>query len=117
MLFRSPPGLVAADIDIGPSILLATPHSVLSAPYHRMQRGILDAYHMLNRPVEEGLAMMTARGVEYVAVCTASKTRGRPGGILDRILAGRVPVGLEEMPGNGVIRVFRVHGGPVLTSR
>jgi hypothetical protein len=31
-----PPGLVATDIDYGPFVLALTPHSVMSAPYHRL---------------------------------------------------------------------------------
>lgn len=112
-----PPGLVAAAVDMGPSILLATKHSVLGAPYHRMQRGILDSLHITNRPVSDAFAIMAARGVDYLAVCTASQATATAGSIVDRLRAGSIPAGLEEVPGDGVVRVFRVHALPVLTSR
>lgn len=112
-----PTGVVAAEIDLGPAILLATKHSVLGAPYHRMQRGILDSLHILHRPVSEAFAIMAARGVDYLAVCSTSALRATPGSIVDRLRSGSVPAGLEEVPGNGAVRVFRVHALPVLTAR
>jgi len=112
-----PTGVVAAEVDLGPAILLATKHSVLGAPYHRMQRGILDSLHILNRPVSEAFAIMAARGVDYLAICSTSAKPAARGGIVDRLRSGSVPAGLEEVPGNGAVRVFRVHALPVLTAR
>ena len=34
-----PPGLVAADIDLGPYIVALSPHRVVAAPYHRLEQG------------------------------------------------------------------------------
>ncbi len=116
-LAAEPRGLVAAEIDMGPAILVATKHSVVGGPYHRMQRGILDSAHILNRPVAEAFAIMAARGVDYLAVCRVSKTEAKPGGILEKLRAGSIPAGLEEIAGNGSVRFFRVHVRPLLTSR
>ena len=45
-----PPGLVIAEVDLGPFILAHTGDSVLAAPYHRMSWGILASYDALNAP-------------------------------------------------------------------
>ncbi len=112
-LARLEPGLVAAEINIGPSILAATPHSVVSAPYHRMQRGILDGDRMLRSPPDAALKVMDERRVDYVVLCTASVTaasaeKTEPDSLLVRLMTGRVPGRLEEIPSRGPIRVFRV---------
>ena len=116
-LAKLPRGLVASDTDIGPAILFATHHSVIAAPYHRMQRGIIDSARILHRPPTEAMSIMAAREVDYLAVCTAAKPGADDGGIDALLRAGRVPAGLEEIPGNGIIRVFRVHARPLLTQR
>jgi hypothetical protein len=41
-----PPGLVAAPSDVGVSILRFTGNSILSAPYHRNQGGMLTEMHI-----------------------------------------------------------------------
>ena len=112
-----PRGLVAADTDIGPSILFATHHSVIAAPYHRMQRGIIDSARILHHSLAEAMSIMAAREVTYLAICMAAKPGAPDGGIEAQIRAGRIPAGLEEIPGKGVVRVFRVHARPLLTQR
>lgn len=112
-----PTGLVVADINLGPSILLATRHSVVAAPYHRMQRGILDAHHMLHRAPAEALPLMAARGVDYLVFCTSDKSKATAGSLLERLEKGEAVVGLEAVAGPGPVRVYRVHRGPVLTAR
>lgn len=112
-LARLPPGLVAAEINLGPSILAGTPHSVVTAPYHRMQRGILDGDHMLRWPPEAALKVMDARRVDYVVLCKASVSAAsaaetEPDSLLVHLMTGRVPRRLEEIPSSGTIRVFRV---------
>ena len=112
-LAGQPQGLVAAEINLGPSILAATPHSVVTAPYHRMQRGILDGDRILRSKPDEALALIDLRRVDYVALCTASVSAAsaretEPQSLLVALMDGRVPARLEEVGGNGVIRVFRV---------
>lgn len=108
-----PRGLVAAEINIGPSILAATPHAVVAAPYHRMQRGILDGDRMLRGRPEAGVAAMEARGVDYVALCVGSKSAesarsDEPDSLLVALMDGRVPARLEAVVTDGPVRVFRL---------
>lgn len=114
-LAAQPPGLVAAEINLGPSILAATPHSVVTAPYHRMQRGILDGDRMLRGTPKEAFAVMDLRRVDYVAVCTASASAvsardTEPDSLLVALMDGRVPERLE-LVADGVVRVYRLKPG------
>jgi hypothetical protein len=113
-LAQLPPGLVAAEINIGPSILAGTPHSVVTAPYHRMQRGILDGDRILRSTPDEALLLIDLRRVDYVALCTASVSAAsaretEPKSLLVALMDGHPPDRLKEigLPGS-VVRVFRV---------
>jgi hypothetical protein len=119
VLFRStalaalPKGVVAAEINIGPTILAATHHSVITAPYHRMQRGIVDGDRMMRRTPAEALGIMEGRGVDYVALCTTSAAaissrELEPDSMLVALMDGRVPDRLEPIVTEGVIRVWRL---------
>ena len=108
-----PRGLVAAEINIGPSILAATPHAVVAAPYHRMQRGILDGDRMLRSRPDAAVAAMEARGVDYVALCVGSKSAesarsDEPESLLVALMDGRVPARLQPVVTEGPVRVFRL---------
>jgi hypothetical protein len=71
LLAELPPGLVLADINLGSHLVALTPHSVLAAPYHRMDRGILQASAMLTAPNEAAEGWARAAGVRYVVNCPA----------------------------------------------
>ena len=107
------PGLVAAEVNLGPAILAGTPHSVVTAPYHRMQRGIVDGDRILRSKPDDALALIDLRRVDYVALCTASTSAASardaaPDGLLVALMDGRIPSRLEEVRLGGSIRVFRV---------
>ena len=51
-----PPGLVAADIDLGPYIVALSPHRVVAAPYHRLEKGILANHAIFTGAPGEALA-------------------------------------------------------------
>jgi hypothetical protein len=67
-----PPGLVAANIDLGPHIVAMTPHRVVAAPYHRLDKGILAGYSILHGTPEEAERVVRALGVSYIALCGAT---------------------------------------------
>lgn len=104
-LARLPPGVVAAPVDLGPVLLLATPHRVLAAPYHRFGRGLLDAHAILSHNPISPAPQIAGRGVTYVVTCPGSM----PWGALDAALrAGRPPGWLEPVGGGGPVLVYRV---------
>ena len=109
----APAGLVAGTIDVGPFLLLATPHTILSAPYHRYERGIIAADSIMRAPPTQAEALVRQRGVNYVAYCTSSPglrllRETAADGLAVRLLNGDVPAWLEALPGTGPIRAYKV---------
>ncbi len=73
-----PVGLTVGDIDFGPHVLALTPHSTLSAPYHRMNWGIMAARGVLIADADDqgpngAEARARALGVTYVLECPVHK--------------------------------------------
>jgi hypothetical protein len=74
LTLADPPGLVTGDIDFGPFVLALTPHSTLSAPYHRMNWGIMAARGILTAAADDpgpdgAEARARKLGVSYVLNC------------------------------------------------
>jgi hypothetical protein len=113
-LDRLPPAVIAGPIDLGPSILAFTRHSVVAAPYHRNNDGNLAAWRLLTAPAEEGPEIVEAAGATLVAVCPHLGEIGylldlAPEGLLAALLADRAPAWLEEIDlGTADLRVYRV---------
>jgi hypothetical protein len=113
-LANEPPGLVANFVDSGPFILAASPHSVLSSPYHRANRGIKEGYAFFKAPPAEARDYAERRGVRYVVYCTASGYVGHyrdtaPDGLAARLDRGDSPDWLEPVgDAKGPVRIFRV---------
>ncbi|MEJ1937379.1 hypothetical protein WDZ92_44860, partial [Nostoc sp. NIES-2111] len=113
-LAGEPPGLVANFVDSGPFILVATHHAVLSAPYHRASRGIIEGYAFFKATPEEAHAYAHRRGVRYVVYCTASGYVGHyrdtaPDGLAAHLDRGDSPDWLETVgDAKGPVRIFRV---------
>ncbi|MDO8360803.1 MAG: hypothetical protein Q7T08_12300 [Devosia sp.] len=109
-----PPERVMTPIDLGSHMLLFTPHAVVAAPYHRNQQGVMDAFRFFNGPIEEGRAILAARGVSLVVVCPAMKEiRGlvehTPDSFVTLFAAGRLPDWLVDrsLP-DSPLRVYAV---------
>jgi hypothetical protein len=104
------PGLVVADIDVGPFLVAATGHRVVAAPYHRLDKGILASHAILEGPAGEARQRMRELGVDYVALCAVPGQRSTPGSLRGRLLAGLGADFLQEvgLPAAIPIRVWRV---------
>jgi hypothetical protein len=106
------PGLVAADLDLGPYIVALTPHRVLAAPYHRIERSILANHAILAGTPEAALTRLRALGVGYIALCDsrAPASGSTPETLRTRLLAGRPPDGLAEvaLDPETAVRAWRV---------
>jgi len=82
------PSLVLASIDLGPMILLRTPHSVLAAPYHRNTEGLRSAIEIWTAAPATAYQRLLDRDIDYIVVCAARSD------IDLRIFAGEAPDGL-----------------------
>lgn len=124
----SAPRTIAAPIDLGPAILLRTPHRVLAAPYHRNVAGLVD--HRLVFGGDEAVALDTIgrRKVDAVLFCSrhASNTAfpGEAGFLNERLSAGDPPPWLAPLVREAGIGLYRVDlaataapGGPASPAR
>ena len=99
-------GLIVAPVDLGAHILLHTSHSVLAAPYHRDQRGLLDTIAGFNAPLAEAYSRLKARNVAYLVHCPGVRLAPANGvtanDALARLLdAGAPPSWLHPVPLSG----------------
>jgi hypothetical protein len=107
-----PPGLVAAPVDFGPTLLVTTRHRVLAGPYHRDTQGNRAMYDLFLSPSPQAEALARRWGVDYVALCKDGF--GELGARLkDRqllagsLMAGRVPPWLRQIsPPGASTRVY-----------
>jgi hypothetical protein len=104
------PGLVAADIDLGPFVVANTGHRVVAAPYHRLDKGILENHAILEGPWDQAVQRAGRLGVAYVALCAVPGQTTVPGTLRARLLADQAVPGLHEvaLQGARTIRVWRV---------
>jgi hypothetical protein len=112
------PGLAVAPIDAGPFILMASPLSILSAPYHRNPEGILAAHAILTAPLPQAAALLRRRRARYVVIClhapgTDLPARLAPQGLAAQLEAGATPSWLKPLAvGSGVVRVYELRAPP-----
>ncbi|NGP17114.1 hypothetical protein [Devosia aurantiaca] len=64
-----PPGRVMSYLLIGPSLLLQTPHQVVSAGYHRNEQGLRDMVRFYRDGEAEAQAVVHERGLDYLVFC------------------------------------------------
>lgn len=107
------PGVVAADVSLGPYLLALTPHSVLAAPYHRLSSGIVTAHRALAAPPEEARGVLLDAAADYVLVCGPRPPDGlaepaRRRSLWGRLRAGVVPDWLEPLDAGPVFAAYRV---------
>ena len=99
-LARLPVGLVATETNYGPFVLALTPHSVVSAPYHRISRGVVAAHTILYGTPEDAWRAIARYGVTYVAICGEHTSTGADpaaGSLWADLQAGKAPSWLEPL--------------------
>jgi hypothetical protein len=68
-LAKLPKGLVVADVNLGPYIVALTDLDVLAAPYHRLDKSIIDAHRILHASPQEAERRLHSVGASYVVTC------------------------------------------------
>ncbi|TNC10477.1 hypothetical protein FF100_22700 [Methylobacterium terricola] len=112
-----PPGLILAEIDLGPDLLLHSHHSVVAAPYHRALPGLAAALEAFR---DEAATAAVARrvGADYIVACVPPAKAGEAPGPAPStgLRFGRgegPPPGLEPVPVRETpLRVWRVRPAP-----
>jgi hypothetical protein len=104
-----PPGLVLADIYMGPFILANTSDTVLTAPYHRMTWGILAAHDALTATNSQAEAKIRALKIDYLVECPASAIHPPPGSIEADLARGETPDWLQMLSTKGeALQIYRL---------
>jgi hypothetical protein len=105
-----PPGIVIAPIDLGPSILALTPHSVMAAPYHRLDRGMIETAAIY---ADEIGARERARDLklDYLIDCDNQTSPETEGWLLQALHSGAPPTWLDPVPESLTepLRIYRVN--------
>jgi hypothetical protein len=106
---------VATDIDYGPYVLALTPHSVMSAPYHRLVAPIVAAHQIFALPPQAALNVATEAGADYLVTCGRHALGGigaaeRAASLWGRLATGEVPDWLEpvEATRDSPLTIYRV---------
>jgi hypothetical protein len=109
-----PKGLVLGPRDLGSAVLLHTPHAMVSAPYHRLQRAILFTSDVMSGTPEKAHAHIKQAGITYLFHCSSYLTPEtkamKDDGSLQMALLYDVPVlWLERVEtGDSPLKVWRV---------
>ena len=116
-LAQLPATRVLTPIDLGSHALLYTPHSVVSAPYHRDQAGVRDTFRFFNDPIAEARQIVAARGITLVVVCPGmSELRGladaAPDSFVKLYAAQKLPDWLKALSAPGdTLQIYAVLPG------
>ncbi|BBE33716.1 hypothetical protein [Sphingosinicella microcystinivorans] len=112
-----PKGIIADVFDMGPAILVHTPHSVIAGPYHRNAASIADSVRLWRADDEEARMIAARYGATYVLGCIGTNDlvaakKEAPEGLWARLEGGEVPAWLEAMPmpKGSALRLYRIKG-------
>jgi hypothetical protein len=115
MLASLPRGEILAPLDIGPRLLLDTPHTVIASAHHRGEVGMRLAIELFLGSPEAARKAVTERGTAYVALCPNSSEIARfrsaaPAGFLTRLADGQSFDWLEPLPvpAGSNLKVWRI---------
>jgi len=110
-----PAGRVLAPVFYGPNVLVSSPHSVLSGPYHRAEQAILDTIRAFNGTPLMARVIAERHAIDYIAVCpTSNEVRltaaEAPGSFLNLLLASQPIRWLEPVavPAATPLMIFAV---------
>lgn len=110
-----PVGRILATPNPGSLLLRFTPHSVLTANYHRNQSGMVAALETAMAEPGEAMDMLHREKIAYILLCNDDPQIGliktkAPTGLFSRLVNGEIPEFLEPIPlaGEKGMRLFRV---------
>ncbi|HZZ36713.1 MAG TPA: hypothetical protein VFE03_13405 [Caulobacteraceae bacterium] len=104
-----PRGLVLGETDLGPYVLANSPHSAVTAPYHRLSASILAAHEAQAAPPPLAEARVRALGADYVLACRDLPTVSAPASLAGQLRLGQAPPWLERLtPLTETLQIYRV---------
>jgi hypothetical protein len=109
-----PDANIVAPFDIGPAILLTTPHKVLASSHHRNEKGMRDHIDIYRLPEAQSYRIVERRRITHIVACSdeaemVGYTRRNPDGLWAQLAKGKTPDWLAPMPISGSrLKVWRV---------
>lgn len=117
VLAKLPRGDMLVPLDIGSSLLLDTPHSVVATGHHRGGRAMREVVDAFTGSAEAAKVTVLRRGIDYVGFCPGLDEPGMyyrtaPRGFAAQLRDGHAPAWLTPVPmSQGVdFKVWRVVG-------
>lgn len=105
---------ILTGIDLGPSLIARTPHSVYGAGYHRLEKPLHDMILFFQGTPETGEAFMRDKGLTSILIDPTSEEtklfiKTAPRGVMSRLAKGPTPDWLvEQSLGSPTLRLYRV---------
>ena len=108
-----PPERIMTPIDLGSHMLMETPHSVVSAPYHRDVDGLRDTFDFFSQPIDQARLILERRGIGLVVTCPAmAEMAGLPDRAPDSFAAlaekNALPAWLSDVSLGGPLKIYAV---------
>ena len=110
-----PKGYVLTFVDLNPRLITVTHHNGVAGPYHRNERGILDAMLTFRGTPEHARQVIERRGIDYVLICPGLSestiySSEAPKGFYVQLAKGKVPAWLQpiELPKDSPYKMWRV---------
>ncbi len=102
-LARLPATTVLTGLDLGPAILVTTPHTVVATGHHRASAAMRDLLLAFLGPDEGARTIMARRGARVVVICAQGNEarlyrRLAPNGFMTHLAGGKAPSWLEPLP-------------------
>ena len=114
-LAELPKGLAVADVNLGPYIVALTDLDVLSAPYHRLDKSIIEAHEILHGAPADAEKRLRSVGARYVVTCAGldlTTVQGKPNAdaLQTLLFAAKPPAFLSPvpLPAKTPLKVWRV---------
>jgi hypothetical protein len=114
-LAQVPTTTLLAGLDLGPAILVNTPHTVVATAHHRASDAMRDLLLAFLGPDNGARAIMARRGATMVVICPVDGEarlyrRLAPDGFMAHLVAGKAPAWLEPVPTAqaGGVKVWKV---------
>lgn len=110
-----PPSDILSTLDTGPALLYASHHRIVASGHHRSSAAMRDVIDAFRGSAEQARAIVTRRGIEYVAFCPGLfepmiYRAEAPDGFMAQLLDGQVPAWLEPvtLPNVKGLKLYRV---------
>ncbi|MFN3389487.1 MAG: AcrB/AcrD/AcrF family protein, partial [Allosphingosinicella sp.] len=112
---RQPKGYVLTHVDLGPRLIVGTPHDAVAGPYHRNGEDIIAVMRAFRGTPDEARRTIERRGIDYVLICpglseTTIYAAKAKEGFYMQLVNGRAPAWLEPvtLPEKSPYRMWRV---------